>query len=154
FVRPLFLAQCVLEQERRQRGRKVYSLHAPEVECIGKGKAHRPYEFGVKVSIATTVKHSAGGQFVTHAAALPGNPYDGHTLGTVIPQMQALIATSSIAASPMPAIAATTPRPITSSRSTRAARSAASRSQIKREFKRRAAIEPVIGHLKEHHRMG
>src|SRR5215813_10304263 len=74
FVRPLFLARRVLEQERRQRGRKVYSLHAPEVECIGKGKAHRPYEFGVKVSVATTVKHSAGGQFVTHAAALPGNP--------------------------------------------------------------------------------
>jgi transposase, IS5 family len=43
------------------------------------------------VSVATTVKHSAGGQFVTHAAALPGNPYDGHTLATVIPQMQALI---------------------------------------------------------------
>src|SRR5262249_46701778 len=78
-------------QERRQRGRKVYSLHAPEVECIGKGKAHQPYEFGVKVSVATPVKHSAGGQFVTHAAALPGNPYDGHTLATVIPQMQALI---------------------------------------------------------------
>jgi IS5 family transposase len=75
-VRPLFLARHVLEQERRQRGRKVYSLHAPEVECIGKGKAHRPYEFGVKVSVATTVKHSAGGQFVTHVAALPGNPYD------------------------------------------------------------------------------
>ena len=91
FVRPLFLAGRVLEQERHQRGRKVYSLHAPEVECIGKGKAHRPYEFGVKVSVATTVKHSAGGQFVTHAAALPGNPYDGHTLGTVIPQMQTLI---------------------------------------------------------------
>src|SRR6266571_5558047 len=91
FVRPLFLARRVLEQERRQRGRKVYSLHAPEVECIGKGKAHRPYEFGVKVSVATTVKHSAGGQFVAHAAALPGNPYDGHTLGTVIPQMEALI---------------------------------------------------------------
>src|SRR5215469_12220241 len=91
FVRPLFLAGRVLEQERHQRGRKVYSLHAPEVECIGKGKAHRPYEFGVKVSAATTVKHSAGGQFVTHAAALPGNPYDGHTLATLIPQMQALI---------------------------------------------------------------
>jgi hypothetical protein len=51
---------------------KVYSLHAREVECIGKGKAHRPYEFGVKVSIATTVSHSAGEQFVTQAAALPG----------------------------------------------------------------------------------
>jgi hypothetical protein len=59
-VRPLFLARRVLEQERRQRGRKVYSLHAPEVECIGKDKAHRPYEFGVKVSVATTVKHPAG----------------------------------------------------------------------------------------------
>ena len=91
FVRPLFLARRVLGQERRQRARKVYSLHAPEVECIGKGKVHRPYEFGFKVSVATTVKHSAGGQFVTHPAALPGNPYDGHTLGTVIPQMQALI---------------------------------------------------------------
>src|SRR6266536_928118 len=91
FARELSLARRVLAQDRRQRGRKVYSLHAPEVECIGKGKAHRPYEFGVKVSVATPVKHSAGGQFVAHAAALPGNPYDGHTLGTVIPQMEALI---------------------------------------------------------------
>jgi hypothetical protein len=67
------------------------SLHAPEVECIGEGKAHRSYEYGVKVSVATAMKHSAGEQFVIHAAALPDNPYDGHTLGTVIPQMQALI---------------------------------------------------------------
>ena len=80
FVRPLYLAERVLSQDRRQRGRKVYSLHAPEVECIGKGKAHKPYEFGVKVSVATTVKHSTGGQFVAHVAALPGNPYYGHTL--------------------------------------------------------------------------
>jgi transposase, IS5 family len=41
--------------EQQQRGRKVYSLQAPEVECIGKGKAHRPYELGVKVSVATTL---------------------------------------------------------------------------------------------------
>jgi IS5 family transposase len=74
FVRPLYLAERVRSQDRRQRGRKVYSLHAPEVECIGKGKAHRPYEFGVKVSVATTVKHSKGGQFVAHVAALPGKP--------------------------------------------------------------------------------
>src|SRR5258706_15447192 len=91
FRRELYLAGRVLVQKRGDRGRKVYSLHAPEGECIGKGKAHRPYEFGVKVSVATTVKHSAGGQFVTHAAALPGNPYDGHTLATVIPHMQALV---------------------------------------------------------------
>jgi hypothetical protein len=56
------------------------------------------------VSVATTVKHSAGRQFVSHVAALPGNAYDGHTFATVIPQMQALIGNvlaCSIAASPM-----------------------------------------------------
>jgi transposase, IS5 family len=53
-AKPLYsrcnLAECVLWQHRRQRGRKVYSLHAPEVECIGKGKSHRPYEFGASRS--------------------------------------------------------------------------------------------------------
>jgi hypothetical protein len=49
------LARRVREQRQHERWRKVYSLHAPDVECIGKGKAHRPYEFGVKVSIATTL---------------------------------------------------------------------------------------------------
>src|SRR5262249_7582179 len=63
-------------------------------------------------------------------------------------------ATFSIAVSPMPAIAATTPLSITSSRSTRPGQKRRVTPQIKREFKRRAAIEPVIGHLKEHHRMG
>ena len=58
FARPLSLSRRVLAQDQRQRGPKVYSLHAPEVECIGKGKAHRPYEFGVKVSVATTAHRS------------------------------------------------------------------------------------------------
>jgi hypothetical protein len=91
FEQLLMLARRVREQQPRQRGPKVYSLHAPEVECIGKGKAHRPYEFGVKVSVATTISHARGGQFVTHVKALPGNPYDGHTLATVIPEMEALV---------------------------------------------------------------
>src|SRR4029453_4683419 len=89
--RMLALARRVLDQKQHQRGPKVYSLHAPEVECIGKGKAHQPYEFGVKVSVATTLSHAKGGQFVTHVKALPGNPYDGHTLETVIPEMEELI---------------------------------------------------------------
>src|SRR5207237_3216546 len=93
-ARLLSLACRVRAQERGQRGPKVYSLHAPEVECIGKGKPHKPYEFGVKVSIATTVKHSKGGQFVAHAQALPGNPYDGHTLAAVIPAIEPLVATT------------------------------------------------------------
>ena len=49
------LAVKVRHQDHRQRGPKVYSLHAPEVECIGKGKAGKPYEFGCKVSIVTPV---------------------------------------------------------------------------------------------------
>src|SRR5579871_977581 len=67
FAWMLNLAGRVRDQERGQRGPKVYSLHAPEVECIGKGKPHKLYEFGVKVSITTTLKRSKGGQFVIHA---------------------------------------------------------------------------------------
>jgi IS5 family transposase len=91
FARLLSLERRVHQQQPRQRGPKVYSLHAPEVECIGEGKPHRPYEFGVKVSVATTLSRARGGRFVTHVKALPGNPYDGHTLATVIPDMEALV---------------------------------------------------------------
>jgi hypothetical protein len=63
----LDLALRVRHQEQRQRGPKVYSLHAPEVECIGRGKARAPYEFGCKVSIATPVTAPKGGQFVLSA---------------------------------------------------------------------------------------
>ena len=55
FRRPLYLAERVCLQRPRQPGEKVYSLNTPEVECIGKGKAHRPYEFGVKVSVAPSL---------------------------------------------------------------------------------------------------
>src|SRR5947209_16579400 len=154
FVRPLFLAERVLEQERRQRGRKVYSLHAPEVECIGKGKAHRPYEFGVKVSVATTVKHSAGGQFVTHAAALPGNPYDGHTLGTVIPDMEALVGNTIERILADKGYRGHNAPPDYKFRVFISGQKRGVTPKIKRELRRRSAIEPVIGHLKAEHRMG
>src|SRR5215467_7836130 len=154
FVRSLFLARRVLQQERHQRGRKVYSLHAPEVECIGKGKAHRPYEFGVKVSVATPVRHSAGGQFVTHVAALPGNPYDGHTLATVIPQMQALIGNVLDRCITDAGYRGHNAPPDYKFKVYTSGQKRRLTPQIKREFKRRAAIGPVIGHLKEHHRMG
>ena len=73
--RPLLdIARRVHDQERGQRGQKVFSIHAAEVECIGKGKAHKPYEFGVKVSVVTTVNRSPGGQFVLASKALPGAP--------------------------------------------------------------------------------
>jgi transposase, IS5 family len=91
FAQPLSLAFAVREQRQHQRGRKIYSLHAPEVECIGKGKAHRPYEFGVKISLATTLHRSKGGKFIAHVKAMPGNPYDGHTLAAVLPEIEAQI---------------------------------------------------------------
>ena len=91
FALPLSRARRVKDQRQRQRGRKLYSLHAPEVECIGKGKAHKPYEFGVKVSVATPLNRCRGGQFVAHVKALPGNPYDGHTLAAVLPDIESTI---------------------------------------------------------------
>lgn len=90
FAKLLALARRMREQRQRQGGPTVYSLHAPEVECIGKGKAHRPYEFGVKVSVAITVGNAKGGQFVAHVTALAGNPYEGHTQATAITYMEAL----------------------------------------------------------------
>src|SRR5262249_32279703 len=113
-----------------------------------------PWEVGVKVSVATTMKHSAGGQFVSHVAALPGNPYDGHTLATVIPQMQALIGNVLDRC-----IAEAGYRDHNAPREHKckvytSGQKGRVTPQTKREFKRRAAIEPVIGHLKEHHRMG
>lgn len=154
FVRPLYLAERVLLQDRRQRGRKVYSLHAPEVECIGKGKAHKPYEFGVKVSVATTIAPSAGGQFVTHAMALPGNPYDGHTLATVIPAIEGLIGNVIDRVVADAGYRGHNAPPEHRFRVYVAGQKRGVTDQIKRDFRRRSAIEPVIGHLKDDHRMG
>ena len=154
FLRPLYLAERVLSQDRRQRGRKVYSLHAPEVECIGKGKAHRPYEFGVKVSVATPVKHSAGGQFVAHVAALPGNPYDGHTLAKVIPGIEALVGNVLDRIVADAGYRGHNAPPDYKFKVYTAGQKRRVTEQVKRDFKRRAAIEPVIGHLKHDHRMG
>jgi IS5 family transposase len=154
FAQPLSLSRRVLAQDQRRRGPKVYSLHAPEVECIGKGKAHRPYEFGVKVSVATTALRSKGGQFVTHVAALPGNPYDGHTLATVIPAMEALIGNTI---ERLLADAGYRGHNASADYKFRVYTSGQKRRltpQIQRELRRRAAIEPVIGHLKAEHRMG
>ena len=153
FAQMLSLAQSVRHQRQRQRGKKIYSLHAPEVECIGKGKAHRPYEFGVKVSIATTLNRSAGGQFIAHAKALPGNPYDGHTLATVIPDIQRqiganinrIVADKGYRGHNAPLdykyriYISGQKRGVTDA--------------IKRDLRRRSAIEPVIGHAKSEHRM-
>jgi IS5 family transposase len=154
FARPLALARRVRDQRRRERGRKIYALHAPEVECIGKGKPHKPYEFGVKVSVATPLNRCKGGQFVAHVQALPGNPYDGHTLASVIPDLEA-----SLGASLARIITDAGYRGHHAPKEKRfkvyvAGQKRGLSPAIKRAFRRRAAVEPVIGHLKNEHRMG
>jgi len=79
----LAVARQIHAQERKDK-RKIYSVHEPQVECISKGKAHKRYEFGCKVSVAAT---SQGGWFVG-AKAMHGNPYDGHTLNAAIEQVK------------------------------------------------------------------
>ena len=153
FAQLLSLAQRVRAQERGQRGHKVYSLHAPEVECIGKGKAHKPYEFGVKVSVATTLKHCKGGQFVTHVQALPGNPYDGHTLARVIPAMEQLIGNTIERLHADAGYRGHNAPPDYKFKIYTSKQKRRVTPQIKREMRRRSAVEPVIGHLKNEHRM-
>jgi transposase, IS5 family len=150
----LRLARRVREQRKNQRGPKVYSLHAPEVECIGKGKAHRPYEFGVKVSIATTLHHSKGGQFIAHAKALPGNPYDGHTLATVIPEIETQIGVNLSRIIADRGYRGHNAPPDHRFKVYISGQKRRVTEHIKRELRRRSAVEPVIGHAKGEHRMG
>ena len=136
----------IFHQQRKDK-KKIYSVHEPAVECISKGKAHKRYEFGCKVSVAAT---SRGGWFVG-AKALHGNPYDGHTLKAALQQVE------RIARSPEHVFVDMGYRGhgysgkvnvhVDKRRRGRTAKS------LWRWMKRRAAVEPGIGHLKQEHRM-
>lgn len=151
FAGLLDLAVKVRHQDHRQRGPKVYSLHAPEVECIGKAKARAPYEFGCKVSVTTPVTQPKGGQFVLHAKALHGNPFDGHTLAAAVAETEKL---AGVAAGRIHVDKGYRGhnhpdrfKVWISGQVRRVTKT------LRREMKRRAAIEPVIGHVKLEHRM-
>lgn len=145
-ARLLSIAKRIHQQQRKDHG-KVYSVQAPEVECIAKGKAHKRYEFGVKVGIVSTSKES----FVIGMQALPGNPYDGHTLQSSLEQVQRITGQLPTEAyvdrgykghglETLSVWIAGAKRGVTAA--------------IKRKLKRRNAIEPVIGHLKSDGRLG
>lgn len=131
---------------------KLYALHAPEVECIGKGKARKPYEFGVKASI--TITHKRG--LIVGAKTFPGNPYDGHILHEQLEQTSILLKDSGA-----------TPKQVVVDLGFRRAnvdnpdveiihrgKYKSLTKQHRRWLKRRQAVEPAIGHLKSDHRMG
>jgi IS5 family transposase len=142
----LALAQRILEQERNSKD-KIYSVHEPDVQCIAKGKAHQRYEFGSKVGFVV----SAQGNWILGAQSFKKNPYDGHTLEKSIQQAQRLTSVEIKQAvcdqgyrghevSDVDVLIV--PR-----------RKNKARRVIRRWWKRRNAIEPIIGHSKREHRL-
>jgi len=136
-----------LLKQQPQDNHKLYSLHAPEVECINKGKSRQPYEFGVKVSVMTT--HKEG--LVVGMRSLPGNPYDGHTLHLALEQAAVLMQQQpkevfvdlGYRGATVPAGVKVYHRKLRRGITAR----------LKRDIRRRSAIEPVIGHMKNDGRL-
>lgn len=146
----LELADQLLEQEKDSKN-KIYSIHAREVECISKGKVHKRYEFGNKVSIVSTSRDN----WIIGALSFHGNPYDGHTLDEVLSQVKRLTGKT-----PREAYCDLGYRGYNYSGETKiqiSKRGKAYRNLsrwMRKWMKRRSAIEPIIGHLKSDNRMG
>ncbi len=136
----------ILAQRTKDKN-KLYALHAPEVECISKGKARTPYEFGVKVSIATTLKEG----LVVGMRSMPGNPYDGHTLAETLEQVGILAERK-----PTTAIVDKGYRgvEIEGVRILRSGQKRGITRTLRDMIHRRSAIEPTIGHMKMDGRLG
>jgi len=151
YATELALFHQVLNQKRKDTN-KVYSLHEPDVACISKGKEHKKYEFGSKVSI--TVTRNSG--VIIGAVNIPKNDYDGHTLEAALEQQQRLtghvlkevaVDRGCRGISQVRGTQIHTPRPF--------AKKLTAYQKVKRKkgFSRRAAIEPKISHLKADHRL-
>src|ERR1022692_4433850 len=146
-ARLLARAHQIHAQQRHDKN-KIYSVHEPEVQCIAKGKAGKQYEFGNKVSVAVS---SRGGWFVG-AKSFPGNPYDGHTLAAQMKQVESLIANQvSQAHVDMGYRSHDYDGAVTVHIDKR--RRGRTTQALWRWMKRRAAVEPSIGHLKSEHRL-
>ncbi len=143
----LLLADRLFAQQPKDKN-KLYSVHAPEVECIGKGKAHKRYEFGCKASYVTSAKSN----WVLGALAFHGNPYDGHTLRDALAQTTGLLGIE-----PEMVICDLGYRGHNYSGDCDVQVVNRYRKKVpaslKRWWKRRNAVEPVIGHMKEENRL-
>ena len=134
-------AERIFQQQPKDKN-KLYALHAPEVECIGKGKARKPYEFGVKVGIAVTARKG----LVVGARSFPGNPYDGDTLAEQLEQVEIISGQT-----PKTAIVDLGYRG-REVEGVNVLHRGKPKSLTRRQWawvKRRQAVEPVIGHLKD-----
>jgi IS5 family transposase len=143
-------AERIRTQKRGDKN-KLYALHAPEVECIGKGKARKPYEFGVKSAIVISHEHG----LMLGARTFPGNPYDGHILSAVLEQATNL--TQDIAFKLKHIVVDLGFRGVDADNPgveiIHRGKFKSLNKQQKGWLKRRTAVEPAIGHLKSDHRM-
>jgi transposase, IS5 family len=143
-------AERIRTQQRHDKN-KLYALHAPEVECIGKGKARKPYEFGVKVSLAITHRHG----LMVGARSFAGNPYDGHTLAEQLEQTSTLL--QDIGVVPTTVVVDLGFRGVDEAcapvQLIHRGKFKSLDAQQRKWLKRRQAIEPAIGHAKSDHRM-
>jgi IS5 family transposase len=145
--RLLETARRIHSQQRHDKN-KVYSVHEPEVECIAKGKAGKPYEFGNKVSVAVS---SRGGWFVG-AKSFTGNPYDGHTLAEQMKQVDRMIGNTVREVHVDMGYRGHDYAGHATIHVDKRQRGRTPKALWKR-MKRRAAVEPSIGHLKNEHRL-
>ncbi len=147
FAELLSNVERLLVQQKHSKN-KLYSMHAPEVECIGKGKVHKHYEFGVKVGFVITHKKN----FIVGSQALPGNPYDGHTLTGALDQVESLTGIRPddcfVDLGYRGNKEEQTKIHIGRNKKIKVSRS------LKAAIKRRSAIEPIIGHAKSDGHLG
>jgi IS5 family transposase len=147
----LALFKQVLAQKKTDTN-KIYSLHEPHVQCISKGKEHKKYEFGSKVSIITTQKTGV----IIGAINIEKNIHDSKTLEPAIKQQQRLtgiILKDNFVDRGYRGVKEVLGTKITIPDSPGKKRTAYEKQQLRKGFKRRAAIEPKIGHLKQDHRL-
>jgi IS5 family transposase len=141
----------VLSQKKTDTD-KIYSLHEPHIYCVAKGKEHKKYEFGTKASIALTKT----GSLIVGAVAHPENVYDGHTLPEVLKETEKLTGvtpTAAIVDRGYRGIRQVGKTQILVPDSKPKNQTPHQVRAMKRRFRRRCSIEPVIGHLKHDYRM-
>jgi IS5 family transposase len=151
YAEDLALFQRILQQKRSDKN-KVYSLHEPDVLCISKGKEHKKYEFGSKVSIALTQTTGV----IIGALNIAGNQYDGHTLEAVLEQQRRLsehVLSEVFVDRGYRGVAKVGQTTIHSPKAFSKKISRYKQKKLRKGFTRRAAIEPVIGHLKSNYRL-
>lgn len=142
----LSLVDRLLNQTKTTKD-KLYSLHAVEVECIGKGKAHKRYEFGNKVAFVIPLKKA----FIVGVNSFQGNPYDGHTLGSSLQKVHEL---TGIKVEQSFADQGYKGHDIQETEVFLSRQKKGITKTLKRHLKRRQAIEPIIGHMKQDGKLG